>query len=151
MITKMYKVLLVEDETIHGLTERTTHLEFVEDFALIVVETASEAEKTIREQGNEFDAIIIDVRLNPGHDPKWIEVFSRPEERLGIYLVNDIAIDFPHLLNRMGVTTIERWKDIQPLFAENAKIDPSVQYYSKVDSNEPKEYEQFIRQIIHRD
>ncbi len=143
-----YKVLWIEDETVLGLMERTTHLEMVEDFDLQIVETASEAETVILEQGDTFDAIIVDIRLNPGHDPKWVKIYNRPEERLGIHLIKIIFKERPYLVDKIGITTIERWKDIEPLFEEHEKVDPSVQYYSKVASKDHEEFEQFIRRII---
>ena len=147
IMDKIIRVLWVEDEAIVGLVERKVHLEMVEDFEITIVENASEAEQIILEKGEIFDAIVIDIRIPPGYNKEWTDIYNKPNDRLGIVLGQRIFDNYPFLKSRSGFATIERWKDIEPFFDDAHKIDPSVQYHHKVFSRTPEDFEQFIRQI----
>lgn len=67
------KILWIEDEAFSGLGKYRAPLETHSDFDVIFALNASDAEKIIYE--SEFDAVIVDIIIDPGTAQKWIDIF----------------------------------------------------------------------------
>jgi hypothetical protein len=123
------RVLWVEDEARGGLVQLSTPV-FMAGYDLVVADDASACEDLILE--TEFAAVVIDIRIPPGNDPRWIAVFN--ENRLDRYAARlgcDLAATIlaspeakvplkgpkPAWLSpeRVGVLTVERTRDVQDL------------------------------------
>jgi CheY-like chemotaxis protein len=145
---KLLEILWVEDESIAGLVEYKVHLETTDDFKLTVVESADAAEKIIRKEGEKFDVILIDTRLPPGLSERWFAEY-RESDQLGIKLLINILTDpaTKYLKDRIGITTIERWKDIKKLFPDEEDFFDKRHFLHKIEADTPEMLEQFIRDI----
>lgn len=146
---KTLEILWVEDESITGLVEYRVHLETTDDFNLTIIDNASDAETTIKNEGHKFDVILIDVRIPPGYSQVWFDEYRR-NGQLGIQLIINLLTDKETkvLKPKIGITTIERWKDIKELFPNKEEFFDSRQFLHKVEADSPEKLEKFIRDIV---
>ena len=89
----MKRVLWIDDDADTGLASFLAPLIFDPDLHLQTATNASEAVESLSE--DEFDAVIIDVRLPPGSATEWIDLYrmqsvdsGRP--RLGLALLRSL-------------------------------------------------------------
>jgi hypothetical protein len=127
-----HKVLWVEDGAYHEVSRFTGPVFTSGRYDLTIALDPSEAMVRLNQQ--DFSAIVVDVRLPPGLDPAWIDLFSiqpsPPHYRgLGEHLLDTLLdptnarvkpgtdaaawIKPEHLRGRVGVLTIESHADIE--------------------------------------
>lgn len=87
------KVLWIEDDAFHELGRFATPVHLTGEFELEYALSATEA--IDRLQTDEYDAIVVDVRIPPGNDKRWIEIYynagaSNKAARLGVRLLQNI-------------------------------------------------------------
>lgn len=87
--------------------------------------------------GNEYDCVIVDIRLPPGTDKKWIEIHNHPNkykdaERLGLIVLRSLLIPDKSVVRvsnipgwvqkykakRFGVLTVENQNEVESDLAE---------------------------------
>lgn len=128
-----HKVLWIEDSALGDLAYLTAPLYMDGGYELVVAETVSEA-LSFLELG-EFDAVIVDIRLFPGHRSEWREAFTalganKIEAKLGLqllYAILEPRAGAPVTVqeemrnkirewlgsNRIGVLTVETWEELE--------------------------------------
>jgi CheY-like chemotaxis protein len=87
------KVLWIEDDAFNELGMLATPVHLTGEFELDYALSATEA--IDRLQGGDYDAIVVDVRIPPGDDKRWIDIYynagaSNKAARLGVWLLQDI-------------------------------------------------------------
>lgn len=86
------KILWVEDGAFSELSHLAAALYVTGDYNLVIAENASEGFRHLMDK--EFDAVIMDIRLPPGSDPYFLELyFSNRESKIA---------------SRLGMAVIER-------------------------------------------
>ncbi len=120
------KVLWVEDDARFGLAQLAGPVYVHGGYDLVVANDISTA--IARLSRERFDAIIVDIRLPPGEDRAWIELYSKEgrnkvQARLGLQLLRTL-LDWPEAKIRLekevdwikpimfGVFTVESWREI---------------------------------------
>jgi len=87
--------------------------------------------------GNEYDCVIVDIRLPPGTDRKWIDIHNHPDrnkdaERLGLLVLRSLLtpekseVHVPNIpswvkedkAKRLGVLTVENQNEVESDLAE---------------------------------
>ncbi len=84
------KVLWIEDGARRDLPHLTAPVYMEGGYDLVVAEDASAGVRLLEQE--EYDAIIVDIRLPPGDDPGWIRLYKRAGSdkvaaRLGLQLL----------------------------------------------------------------
>lgn len=87
------KVLWVEDDAFKELGMFATPVHLTGEFELDYAVSATEAVERL--QACEYDAVVVDVRIPPGDDPRWVEIYyeagsSNKAARLGARLLQNI-------------------------------------------------------------
>lgn len=85
------RVLWVEDSARLELRNLTAPIYISGEYDLILAEDATNAMRHLQKQ--EYDAVILDMRLPPGMDEHWIKIYREKEQdkayaRLGLELAN---------------------------------------------------------------
>jgi DNA-binding NtrC family response regulator len=75
---KKIKVLWVEDSARLDLPHLAAPIYMDGNYDLVVAETVSDGIAHI--QNENFDAIIVDIRIPPGDDPRWIKQYHKSPE-----------------------------------------------------------------------
>jgi hypothetical protein len=116
------KVLWVEDGAFAELSLLSAPLYTTSDYDLVIAEDASEGFRYL--MAREFDAVVMDIRLPPGNDPYFLELYFNQREskvaaRLGMAVLeralrpsaeNARAWIKPE---RFGVFTVESSKELK--------------------------------------
>lgn len=117
---KKVKVLWVEDSAISDLRFLLMPVYMAGAYDVTIALDVSEA--VARIWSDEFDAVIVDIRLPPGNDPRWIRRYqqfqdNRPGPRLGLQLLYSLLTPNPAIVlpdrpgwlkpERFGVLTVE--------------------------------------------
>lgn len=87
------KVLWIEDDAFNELGMLATPVHLTGEFELDYAVSATEA--VDRLQLCEYDAIVVDVRIPPGDDRRWVDIYyeagaSNKAARLGVHLLQNI-------------------------------------------------------------
>jgi CheY-like chemotaxis protein len=87
------KVLWIEDDAFNELAVFATPVHLTGEFELDYALSATEA--VARLQACEYDAVVVDVRIPPGDDGRWVAIYykegaSNKAARLGVYLLQNV-------------------------------------------------------------
>ncbi len=149
-MNQVIKVLWIEEETFENLELLRIQLELDSRIALKVAGNAREACDYLAWE--EFDVILVDIILPPGFDDFWIDTRSQTE-RLGLVLIEKIFDKSIEVLpknlhvDKFGVFTIERQKDIINIFNSKGGPIKNKNYRNKDSIHEGAELIQFIKEI----
>lgn len=120
------KVLWIEDDAFNELARLATAVHFEADFDLQYAVSATEAMDKLC--GCEYDAVVVDVRIPPGDDPRWAALYYKAgadnkAARLGVQVLQNVlgrekewvaglpvAARNPKLY---GVLSVDSWQDIR--------------------------------------
>jgi len=119
-------ILWIEDDAFNELGKLATPVYYEGEYDLQFAVTVTEAFNKLRE--TEYDAVVVDVRLPPGDDPRWIKIYYKAAAdnkaaRLGVRLLQSLlgrdkdwtsslplAARDPKLY---GVLSMDSWEDIR--------------------------------------
>jgi len=120
----MRRALWIEDAAFTEAAEMAAPIYDSGTFELVIAGDATEAIRCIME--SEFDAVIVDIRLYPGSDPVWIEMYDEAGShvdgaRLGIPLLHHLLNEKrrrPDIANwvgpeKFGVLTVENRREVE--------------------------------------
>jgi hypothetical protein len=86
------RVLWIEDQARYDLVELAAPVHIDRRFDLVVAETASEGIARLLE--DHYDAIIVDIRIDPGDNQDWVKLYQQSDgkviARLGLQLLYTI-------------------------------------------------------------
>jgi hypothetical protein len=100
-MTKVYQVLWIEDDALFDLNDLATAVSSSLKYKLKIARNVTEGIENILRR--EFDVIIVDVRLPPGNDQRWAELFINARAEVEQNLGNKLGLQLLHtLLNRNG-------------------------------------------------
>lgn len=139
------RILWIDDESDGPLVERKNRLEST-GFRLINAYNATEAENLIKSE--DYDLYLVDIRLKPGDDDKWLSKYGAQNERLGIELLELILIKLNGDYTKIIIYTIETWEDIEPLFLTLGKQLEKQHYLNKNENNHLRSLVKFIGKIL---
>lgn len=147
------KVLWVEDGAFAELSQLAVPLYTTGDYNLVIAEDASEGFRQL--MGKEFDAVIMDIRLPPGNDPYFLDLYykrnkSKVAARLGMAVLkralspsaeNTRAWIRPE---RFGVYTVESRREMaEELDALGVKV-----YYQKTELTSRGDLIKIVEEIV---
>jgi hypothetical protein len=120
-------VLWLEDTATYDLQEMASFVRTDGRFELVIADNASGGVAAVLQR--EFDAVVVDIRIPPGDDPRWLDLFEKHDSnriraRLGrhfLYSVlahGDAKVPLGAPLKwmsprKIGVLTVERYKDLK--------------------------------------
>lgn len=154
------RVLWIEDSAFNENTMLATPVYLSGKYDLTIALTATDGYDALQRQ--EFDAIVVDIRISPGDDQRWVDTYYRSFEslkaaRLGLKLL-DVVLTGPkeqwrELLpatardpERYGVLTVE---GINELRHDLSRLGVSV-YRDKGRSETPDTLLQMLEEITNR-
>jgi len=120
------KILWIEDDALNELGELATAVYFELEYELDFALSATEGVRQLHKQT--YDAVVVDVRLPPGDDPKWHSLhyeFGADDKtaRLGLTLLRNVlgrdkgwTAKLPREARDpklYGVLSIDPWDDIR--------------------------------------
>lgn len=87
------KVLWIEDGALGDLDELLGPVNIEGDYDLQIAEDATQAIGDIMRE--EYKAVIVDIRLQPGDDPQWVKIYNSIETnpnaaRLGLLILRSL-------------------------------------------------------------
>lgn len=151
------KVLWIEDDSFNELPMFATAVHLTGEYDLDYAVDATEAIDKLCEK--EYDAVVVDVRLPPGDDPRWIHIFyrlgsSNKAARLGVRLLQNVLGKEKEWIEglkgaardwkRYGVLSMDSWDDIRKDLAPcNVTL-----YRDKGSGENPSVLLQIIREIL---
>jgi hypothetical protein len=131
-VTDEYKVLWVEDSALQELAYLAGPVYLDGEFDLIVALDVSEAMDHL--QNTEFQAIIVDIRLPPGENREWCEIYEKAGQQkatasLGLRLLktllktndSEVKLDKPLVWltpEKVGIFTVESNNTLQKALDE---------------------------------
>jgi CheY-like chemotaxis protein len=120
------RVLWIEDGAHYELAHLAGPVYLDGRFVLTVAKDASEASEMLRH--NEYDALVLDIRLPPGESKEWIDIYkaqsgSSASVRLGLIILESLLTTDEPSVNlqqarswitpgRIGVLTVEGYDEI---------------------------------------
>lgn len=123
----MKKILWIEDEATADMRNLAGPLYGSGQYDLVVAFNASEGERQMMK--SEFDAVVVDIRIPPGSDQNWIELYSQSGQnksmaRLGLQLLysllkpkqDGVKLDnIPAWItpDRFGLLTVETRREVE--------------------------------------
>lgn len=138
------KVLWIEDDAFNELGMFATPVHLTGQYELEYAVSATEA--IDRLSGTEYDAVVVDVRIPPGDDRRWVDIFygagaNKKDARLGVRLLQNVLGNdrlwtggLPAAARdkqRYGILSMDRWEDI------SSDLDPvGVRLYCNKRSSE---------------
>lgn len=123
------KILWIEDQAFIDLAILTGLVYVRGNYDLIIAPDASEGIRQIMQR--EFDAVVVDIRIPPGDDPKWKELYTKfgmtkVTARLGLHLLHCLLApedkntkvklrNIPPWITptRFGILTVESEREVQ--------------------------------------
>jgi CheY-like chemotaxis protein len=151
------KVLWIEDSAFNEITILAAPVHLSGDYQLEFAFSATEAVEQLQRQ--EFDAVVVDIRIPPGNDDLWIDVYykagaSTKASRLGLKLLQFVLgkeSDWNRSLplpardrSRYGVLSMESWNDLK----EDLAGVGIACYRDKGSGDDPDVLLQIIRDIL---
>ncbi len=121
-----HKVLWIEDGAHGDLPDLIAPVNVEGSYDLTIAFNATQAIEFILE--NEYAAVIVDIRLPPGDDQRWIDIYNSPDtnknaERLGLLILrsllrpdlSEVKISKQEWFteNVIGVLTVENQDEVQ--------------------------------------
>lgn len=145
----MIKLLWIDDNLDHDLTEKRTALYMEDDIEPHFARDASEAFMRLRDEP--FDVVIVDLRLPPGPDDMWDNYRDNGFQKYGYALLNAVfgpqKDQFDHLHNtRFGVFTIEAVEENPELFDSPIHL-PEQNFKMKTHAYYENAFVDFIRNV----
>ena len=120
------KVLWVEDGAHGDLPDLIAPVNVEGSYALTIAFNATEAISNL--VANKYSAVIVDIRLPPGDDQRWIDIYNSPDtnknaERLGLLILRSLLqpekseVKIPRVpwisADVIGVLTVENQDEVQ--------------------------------------
>ena len=135
----MKRILWIEEETKDILSEYKTFLDN-ENYLLDVAPSPKEAEEFLKI--NNYDIIILDLRLLPGESEEWVRMHLDGEKRLCLMLLKKMLLNDSTLTKKIVIFSNEMLSEIRP---ELEKYGISTtKFLRKRNSKIPEELEEFI-------
>jgi DNA-binding NarL/FixJ family response regulator len=151
------RVLWIEDSAHHENTILAVPVYLSGKYDLQIALNATDGMLAL--QKHDFDAIVVDIRLPPGDDARWIDLFynlgrSGKAARLGLRLLrlalgeasSDWSVLFPSTARdaaKYGILTVESWNDIA---GEATSL--GVANYSEKGGSDPRALLSLIERIL---
>lgn len=140
------KVLWIEDGALVEVSNLAGPIYTSGKYDLVIALDASDGVRKLRQ--TEFDVVIVDIRIPPGDDPKWINLFSqlgfnKIQARLGRELLysclkpSEAKVklgEIPKWVSpeRFGILTVESYREV-----ENDLEKLGIQVYQQKTSDIP--------------
>ena len=123
------KILWIEDGAFVDVQNLTGPVYVSGKYDLVVALDASEGFRQLRH--TEFDSIVVDIRISPGDDPKWKDLYTefgmnKASARLGLHFLYSLLApkdentkvklrNIPKWItpNRFGILTVESEMELQ--------------------------------------
>lgn len=137
---EMIKVLWIEDGAYTELSLMAGPLYVAGKYDLVIALDATEGLRYLKEEGREFDVIVVDVRLPPGKDEQFVARYdekgeSRVAARLGVFLLDrvldgdELPPNHPHRdRTKFAVFTAESPSQMKRDL-ESLHLEPLDEYY----------------------
>lgn len=143
------KLLWIDDNLDHDLTEKRMSLYMEDDFDPHFARDATEAYYKLRDE--HYDVVMFDLRLPPGPDDMWRELRERNFGKYGAELLRQVKENangaFSNLSHtRFGVFSIEAPEENLELFEEPIAL-PKDHFMKKTDAYYEDDFIRFIRKI----
>lgn len=89
----MSRVLWIEDAGYHDLAIMAGYVHAETEHSLVIAANPTKALNEIMEA--EYDAVVVDIRIPPGDDPVWLEIYRRAGSdikaaKLGLHLLETV-------------------------------------------------------------
>jgi hypothetical protein len=151
-----HKVLWIEDGAFADMKFMSSPIYVSTKYDLVIAIDAAEGLKYLRQSDKQFETIIVDIRLPPGNEPAFLQLFkekgeSRPAARLGLALLKRVLKkgkndDIPKVHrepSRFGVFTVEGYGELRTDLEElGIKV-----YQQKGESNDKFMLRDIIEEI----
>lgn len=140
---KRKSILWVEDGARYELQYLTGPIYYEGIYQLTIAEDITKAVEWIRKHRTGFDAVIVDIRMPPGSDHEWVQLFQSHGEdaqaaKLGIHFLRSLLspdfakirlVNLPGWISsqRFGVFTVETMDEL----LENDLNALSVNHFSQ--------------------
>jgi CheY-like chemotaxis protein len=148
----MIKLLWIDDNLDHDLTEKRMALYMEDDLDPHFARDATEAYYRLRDEP--FDVVIFDLRLPPGPDDMWNELREEGYWQYGVELLKKVTTGldgaFANLANaRLGVFSIEAPDSDHEIFQPPINL-PSENFMKKTDAYYEEDFINFIRKVAQK-
>lgn len=144
----MIKLLWIDDNLDHDLTEKRMALYMEDDIDPHFARDATEAYLRLRDE--QFDVVIVDLRLPPGSDDMWNMYRENGVQKFGFVLLSVVLGQieaFNHLSKtRFGVFTIEAQEENPELFRAPIHL-PEQNFKMKTHAYYENAFVDFIRNV----
>lgn len=137
------KILWIEEEAEDTLVEFNTYFS-LSGYTVKVVHSSTEAEEEL--SSGQHDLIILDIRIIPGDNEKWLNLHVSGERRLGLILLKDVISKIEHLKDKTIIFTNENLSDIRNSLKECNF--PTNKFLRKRDAKIPEQLEAFIKKSL---
>lgn len=154
-----HKVLWIEDGAFAEMKIMSSPIYVSAKYDLVIAIDATEGLKYLRQSDKQFETIIVDIRLPPGNEQAFLQLFkekgeSRPAARLGLALLKRVLKngkndDIPRVHReprRFGVFTVEGYGELKTDLQE---LGIEV-YHQKGESNDKFKLRDIIEEIRKR-
>ena len=136
-------ILWIEEEADDTLVEFNTYFSLA-GYLVKVVHSSTEAEEEL--SSGHYDLIILDIRIIPGDDEKWLDLHMGGERRLGLIVLRDIISKKDDLKDKTVIFTNENLSDIRKVLEECNF--PAHKFLRKRDVKIPEQLEAFIKRFV---
>jgi hypothetical protein len=148
----MIKLLWIDDNLDHDLTEKRLSLYMEDDLDPHFARDASEAFYKLRDE--RYDVVMFDLRLPPGADDMWQPLRDQNFWKYGAELLRRVRLntngDFENQCEaRFGVFSIEAPEENQELFEAPIGL-PKDHFMKKTDAYYEEDFIRFIRKIANQ-
>jgi len=145
----MIKILWIDDNLDHDLTEKRMALYMEPDFDPHFARDATEAYYRLRSES--FNVVIFDLRLPAGADDMWNDLRAQDYGKFGAKLIsmvsNGLEDEFKQQSgSRFGVFSIEAPEENPELFEPPVSL-PKDRFMKKTDVYYEEDFISFIRKI----
>lgn len=143
-----HKVLWIEDGAFAELSQMSAPLYVSGKYDLTIAIDATEGLQHLQRKDKRFETIIVDIRLPPGTDPTFVQLYydrgeSKVAARLGLSLLNRVLNNWEEIgipeyhrkTEKFGIFTVEGHKelegDLKRLKLERIKVYQKTEMNSK--------------------
>ena len=146
----MIKILWIDDNLDHDLTEKRMALYMEPDFDPHFARDASEAYYRLLDE--DFDVVIFDLRLPKGADDIWNDLHDQVSGKNGGILLRMVRTNYNnefarHAQTRLGVFSIEAPDENPELFEPPVNL-PKERFMKKTDVYYEEDFINFIHKIF---
>lgn len=148
----MIKLLWIDDNLDHDLTEKRMALYMEDDFDPHFARDATEAYYRLRDEP--FDVIIFDLRLPPGPDDMWNYLREQGYSQYGVELLKIVSNGLKDKFKKQskakfGVFSIEAPGQDHDIFIDPIEL-PQTNFLRKTDAYYEEDFINFIRKIAQK-